>query len=143
MLSLGSGTKEGDGVSLTLLHSPPGKDLVLVSPWDNRAIVPSFAGKADNFVRLVVIQRGDRAILESNDGLAALTARINKRNSAMTSRKTESAEDPMAALNAVAKFYGVAPGELDKQIRDWGAKTTDPYDAGLAPLYALRPHRVD
>ena len=38
-------------------------------------------------------------------------------------------------LEAVAKQYGLQPEDLDKAIRAWGAKTTDPYDAGLAALY--------
>ena len=44
----------------------------MISPWDNRAIVPSFEDKPANFIRVVVVQRGDRAALESNTALLSL-----------------------------------------------------------------------
>ena len=33
---------------------------------------------------------------------------------------------------------GITSEEVDKAIRAWGAKTTDPYEAGLAALYARK-----
>src|ERR1039457_3764421 len=56
-------TQVKDWVTLQVLHSPPGKDLVLLSPYDSRALVPSFEIKADNFVGVVVVESGDRAPL--------------------------------------------------------------------------------
>jgi tetratricopeptide (TPR) repeat protein len=135
VLTLGNATKDGDWVSLYLIHSPPGKDLVIISPWDRRTMVPPFADKAENFVRIVVVQRGDRTALESGTVLAALTAKINKENAAKSSNKSRVLEDPVVALNAIAKQYGFDPAVLDRQIRAWGGKTSDPYEAGLAALY--------
>ena len=43
---------------------------------------------------------------------------------------------PKTNLEAVAKQFGLSPEELDKAIKAWGTKTTDPYEAGLAALYA-------
>jgi hypothetical protein len=50
----------------------------MVSPWDNRAKVPSFANKPENFIRVVVTEQGERAALEDGTVLASLTAKIIK-----------------------------------------------------------------
>ena len=136
LLPLTKDTNENDWVSLQILHSPPGKDLVIVSPYDNRTLVPPFKSKAENFVRVVVIERGNLAVLQDPGVLRAFAERINKANAPKSADKQAVPENPKANLEAVAKQYGLSPEDLDKHIRDWGAKTTDPYDAGLAALYA-------
>src|ERR1039458_2757684 len=128
-------TQAADWVTLQVLHSPPGKDLVLLSPWDSRAVVPSFENKSDNFVDVVVVESGDRAALANPAALRAFTEKINKANAPKSADK-QAAEDPKANLDAVAKQFGLTPDDLDKAIRAWGTKTTDPYDVGLAALYA-------
>ncbi len=134
-IPLAKETKEKSWVSLQILKSPPHKDFVMVSPWDYRAVVPLFENESENFVKVVVVQRGDRMALESGAALAALTAQINKANAPKTADKRAPQEDPKANLAAVAKQYGLAPEDLDQAIRAWGAKTTDPYEVGLAALY--------
>jgi tetratricopeptide (TPR) repeat protein len=134
-LAVGSATKEGDWLPLAIQHSPPWKDLVMNSPWDGRAQVPSFEDKPENFVRVVVVQRGDRAALENGSVLASLAAKINKANSPKSAKDQAPPLDPKVNLDAVAKQYGLAPDDVDKAIRAWGAKTADPYEAGLAALY--------
>jgi tetratricopeptide (TPR) repeat protein len=134
-IALAKETKEKSWVSLQILKSPQNKDFVLVSPWDYRAVVPSFENETENFVEVVIVQRGDRLALESGTALVALTAQINKANAPKTSDKQASQEDPKANLTAVAKQYGLAADELDRAIRTWGVKATDPYEAGLAALY--------
>ena len=135
LLPLTKDTNENDWVSLQILHSPPGKDLVMVSPYDNHTLVPPFKNKAENFVRVVVMQRGDLAALQNRTVLKAFAEKINKANAPKSVGK-QAAEDPKANLDAVAKQFGLTSDELDKAIRAWGAKTTDPYDVGLAALYA-------
>ena len=107
----------------------------MVSPWDYRAVIPSFENESENFVEVVVVQRGDRAALESGTVLVAATAQIHKANATKTADKGHQPEDPKATLAAVAKQYGLASDDLDQAIRAWGAKSTDPYEAGLAALY--------
>jgi tetratricopeptide (TPR) repeat protein len=128
-------TQVKDWVTLQVLHSPPGKDLVLLSPWDARAVVPSFENKSDNFVNVVVVESGDRAALTNPTALRTFAEKINKANAPKTAN-TQAAEDPKANLDAVAKQYGLTSDDLDTAIRAWGSKTTDPYDVGLAALYA-------
>jgi tetratricopeptide (TPR) repeat protein len=134
-LSVGSAAKEGDWLSFTILHSPPGKDLAMISPWDNRVQVPSFEDKPENFVRVVVVQRGDRAALENGTVLVSLAEKINKANAPKSAKDQAAREDPEVSLDAVAKEYGLSSDEVDQAIRAWGAKTADPYEAGLAALY--------
>jgi len=134
-IRLAKETKEKSWVSLQILKSPPHKDFVMVSPWDYRAVVPLFENESENFVKVVVVQRGDRAALESGAVVAAATAQINKANAPEIARRPPLQQDPKANLAAVAGQYGLAPDDLDRAIRSWGAKTTDPYEAGMAALY--------
>jgi len=134
-IQLAKQTKENDWVSLQILHSPPGKDFMMVSPWDYGTFVPSFANESKNVVEIVVVQRGDRIALVSGAVLKSLTEQINKANAPKTADKQAPPEDPKANLAAVANQYGLAPDDLDQAIKAWGAKATDPYEAGLAALY--------
>ena len=47
---------------------------------DGRTPVPSFEEKSENFVKVVVVQRGDRAALENASVLTSLAAKINSAN---------------------------------------------------------------
>jgi tetratricopeptide (TPR) repeat protein len=135
-IPLASQNKPNDSVSLQVQQSPPGKNLVMVSPWDSRILVPSFENKSENFVLIIVAESGDRAALENGSFLAALTAKIAKANTLKgVDRDGRQEDDSKTNLGAVAKQYGLDPQELDKAIRAWGQKTTDPYEAGLAALY--------
>jgi hypothetical protein len=60
-IQLAKQTKEKSWVSLQILKSSPGKDFVFVQPWDYKTLVPSFENESENFVEVVVVQRGDRA----------------------------------------------------------------------------------
>src|ERR1017187_360426 len=62
-IPLAKQTKEKNWVSLQILKSPPGKDFVMVSPWDYKTLIPSYQNESENFVEVVVVQRGDRAAL--------------------------------------------------------------------------------
>ena len=135
-IKLAPQTKEKSWVSLQIEKSPPDKDWVMVSPWERRTLVPSFENESDNFVEVVVVQRGDRAALESGTVLKAAVSQINKANAPKSADKQAAPENPKANLEAVAKQFGLSPEDLDKAIKAWGAKTTDPYEAGLAALYA-------
>ena len=134
-IRLANQTKVKSWVFLQILSSPPGKDFVMVSPWDYRAIVPSFANESENFVEVVVVARGDRAALESGVVLLAAAAQLNRPSPPKTADEQTPPSDPKANLAEVAKQYGLAPDDLDRAIRAWGAKTTDPYEVGLAALY--------
>ena len=134
-IKLAPQTKQNSSVSLQIVQSPPRKDLMMVSPWDYRAQVPSFENESDNFVEVVVVQRGERAALESGTVLKATVQQINKANAPKSADKQATPENPKASLEAVAEQFGLSPDDLDKAIKAWGTKTTDPYDAGLAALY--------
>src|ERR1035438_6851403 len=76
-LPLAKGAVPSDWITLQILHPPAGKDFVIVSPWDYRVQVPSYAEKPENFIRVVVVERGDRAALENGSIVTALAAKIN------------------------------------------------------------------
>jgi hypothetical protein len=133
-IKLGPQLKVNDWIALQIVHSPAGKDLVFISPWDAHAQVPPFDNETVNFLPVVMATRGDRALLENGKALTAIASQIAKANS-----PTANKEDPelrrREALETVARAFGLAPEELDKAIRAWGEKTTDPYEKGLADFY--------
>ena len=96
--------------------------------------VPSFADKPENLIKIVVVQRGDRAALESGIVLRSLTEKINKANAPKTAHP-QSQPDPKEALLTVAKQYGLNADEVDAAIRALGAKTDDIKEAGIVFLY--------
>jgi tetratricopeptide (TPR) repeat protein len=134
-IRLAKQTKEKSWVSLQILRSPPTKDFVMVSPWDYKTLVPSFENESENFVDVVLIQRGDRAALENGGVLAAITAQINEINARKSTSRRTSSVDLQASLTAVATKYGLTPNELDRAIRAWGERVKDPFELGLAALY--------
>src|ERR1035438_4638415 len=135
-IKLAPQTKEKSWVSLQIVKSPPGKDLVMVSPWEHRTLVPSFENESGNFVEVMVVQRGDHAALQSGTVLKAAVSQIIKANSLKSADKQAGPQEPNTNLEAIARQFGLNPEDLDKAIKAWGAKTTDPYEAGLAALYA-------
>src|SRR5882672_11330161 len=73
-------TRPGDWVNLQIIKHERGRargaDWALISPWDNRVMVPSFENKADNAVPVVVARRGDKQILSSGEPLEAIANRV-------------------------------------------------------------------
>jgi tetratricopeptide (TPR) repeat protein len=126
-------TKVNDWVFLQI-KPPAGRDLVLISPWDERTQIPPFDNESTNYVPLVVVARGDRALLGDPKALSALTAKINKANSPK-SKGGDPEQERREALETIAKTFGLTPADVDKAIRAWGEKTEDPYEQGLAALY--------
>ncbi len=131
-IRLATQTKVGSWIFLQIVRP---KDLAIVSPWDYRAQVPSFENESGNFVGVVVVRLDDREALLSGTVLKSAVQRINKANAPKSADKQAAPEDPKANLEAVAKQFGLSPEDLDKAIKAWGAKTTDPYDKGQAELY--------
>src|ERR1035441_3961819 len=134
-LAVGKATLPGDGITLKIIPSPHGKDLVMYSPDDGRSQVPSFEDKPDNVARVYVFQRGDPEALENGGVLALLAGKIVKDRSPKSVKDQAPEEDLKKSLDSVAKRYDLKPDDVDQAIRAWGAKTTDPYEAGLAALY--------
>jgi tetratricopeptide (TPR) repeat protein len=134
-IAVSGATRPSDPISLTILHSPPGKDYVLLSPWDSRALVPPFDDKPDSFIRVVIMSRGDKLVLEKGSVITSLAAQINKANMPKAADRKQVPSDPWTNVQAVAKHYGFAPEEVDRAIRELGDKTNDKYQAALVDLY--------
>jgi len=128
--------KEKSWVSLQIVKSPSGEDFTMISPWDSAAQVPSFQSGSDNSVEVMVVQGGDRTALASDTVLKAVVSQINKANAPRSSDKQADPANPKGSMSAAAKQLGLSSDDLDRAIRAWGARTTDPYNAGLVALYA-------
>jgi hypothetical protein len=58
-IRLAPSTKPCSSVSLLIMSSPGGEDLVILSPFLGRATVPPFDNESENYVLVVVVRRGD------------------------------------------------------------------------------------
>lgn len=134
-LPLAKSAVPSDWITLQILRSPAGKDYVIVSPWDYRVQVPSYAEKPENFIRVVVVERGDRAALENGSVVTALAAKINTAKTPKSASPQSRPTNSQQALATVASQYGLSTTDVDIAIRAWGKKTTDHYEAGMAALY--------
>ncbi len=123
-----------DWVSLQIVRRAGSPHWVLLSPWDDRVNVPSFANKAENITAIVVVLKGDKEILRSGVALRALTERCNGRVQPKAGQQITD-EERQLARKAQAEAVGLTPEELDQAIREWGRRAKDPYERGLVELY--------
>ena len=77
-----------------------GGEWVFISPWDARVRVPPFENESENYARLRLAARGNRAMLEYPEAIKAAAANITKE----IRRPDEPREDP---LQGVAKRFGL------------------------------------
>ena len=126
-IRLAANTRAGDIVFLELV-APQG-DLVFISPLSRWTAVPSFDEKPANFVEVILVKRGDRAMLENGSAIKAMASEIVQKASVKSSERQD-------ALKEVALEYGRSPEEVDLAIRNWGKGTTDSFEKGLSELYA-------
>ncbi|HKS29638.1 MAG TPA: tetratricopeptide repeat protein [Pyrinomonadaceae bacterium] len=124
------------GSELTLQIVKAAQDLVFISPWNNRVIVPPFRNDTGVVVEVVLVERGSRLLLEDPKAALAMAASVNAANTPKAADVKLTEENRRANLMEVAKIYGLKPAEVDTAIRAWGEKATDPYEIGLAALYA-------
>jgi len=134
-LRLAPATRPGQWVTLQILPRKSGPDWVFVSPWNQRTLVPSFANESENYVLAVVGERGNRDLLASDQAIKALAARTLEQIGPRLDKSEITDEERKRVLTEQAAAFGLKPDEVDKAIRAWGTKATDPYDAGLAALY--------
>ena len=109
-LRLAPQTQEKSWVTLAIA-SPA--NLVFVSPWDERAQVPSFENESQNYVAVVLAERADRRLLEDPAALRAMVQRANQVAAPTRAGREESPEEQRKrALDEVAKIFGLEPEEL-------------------------------
>ena len=131
-IRLGAETEPGDWVTLSVVRP---KSLVFISPWDARAMVPPFENEADNFVPLVLLERGKKQALQSDDVLKALAERLVNAIPLRSQDEEVSEAEREKVRNEIASEFGLEAGDIDQALRAWGEKAQDPYQKGLAALY--------
>ncbi|MDQ6704714.1 MAG: tetratricopeptide repeat protein [Acidobacteriota bacterium] len=132
-LRLAPGIQPGAWVALQVAAQ---RDLVFVSPWNARARVPPFENPSENFVQVVLAPRGDRSLLESRKGVAALAGRVNAASAPAASEQGSVEERRAVALGETARLFGIERSEVDRAIRALAANGEDPYEKGMSALYA-------
>ena len=73
-LRLAPGTKPNTWVKLLIGNEPGGIDVAFISPFDGRVRVPPFDNEQENYDPVVLVKRGDKAMLENGDGMLAIHA---------------------------------------------------------------------
>ncbi|MCI0390740.1 MAG: tetratricopeptide repeat protein [Acidobacteria bacterium] len=138
-LKLPLGTQPSHSVVLQITAG----DWVLISPWDGRVNVPSFDNNPQNFVSVVVARKSDKQMLASAKAVEAMASRVIKEVGSRLDKQL-SDEERRLVLEAQAREFGLTPEEVDRAIREWSKKLTDPYHQGLAELYQKNyPKAVD
>lgn len=136
-MALSKAARPNDWIHLQVLKGTAGNDnWILISPWDGRVAVPPFDNKPDQFVAVVVAKKFDKRLLANPIALRAMAATANSELSPKTAGETITEAQRRAVLAEVAKGYGLGADEIDRAIRAWGEKSKDPYEIGLAALYA-------
>jgi len=134
-IRLAAETRPGDWVSLVIVR-PAG--LVFISPWDSRARVPPFENEADNFVPVVLLERGTKLALQSDEVLKALAERLVSATPLRSQDEEVSEAERAEVLDEIAAEFGLEAEDIDQALRAWGEKAQDPYLKGLAALYEER-----
>jgi tetratricopeptide (TPR) repeat protein len=132
-IKLDPNTKVGAWLHLEIVSAHKGKELVLISPWDRTAQVPSFDDESSNVLQLVVAPYGDRHMLENHTAVTSIAARVNNESNSKAAQDT--VQQHKEALETTAKALGLSSNDLDKAIHSLGGQTNDPYEKGLAVLY--------
>ncbi len=136
-LRLAPQTRAATLVSLQIIHSPPGKDFVMIDPWDGRSFVPPFENESENFVSVVVAERGDRALLESGTAIKAVVGKVlGAAAPKPLGQQGDAAQRRQTALEQVAAVLGLNAKDLDEAIRAWRNRAEDSYSEGLGSIYA-------
>ncbi|HEX8377849.1 MAG TPA: tetratricopeptide repeat protein [Pedobacter sp.] len=133
-LRLAPQTKPGDEITLQVVHAP--RDVVFISPWNQRVRVHSFEKESQNVAEVVLADRGDRMLLEYPQAAVAMVLKINAANAERMGMEPLTEERRRANLVEAAKAFGFSPEEVDRAIRALSQKTTDPYQLGMVALYA-------
>lgn len=134
-IRLGAGTRSADEVELVIVRAE--QDLVFISPWNQRVTVPCFDDNARCVAKVVLAERGNRALLEYPPAQLAMAAKVNAANAAAAGKGEDTSVEARRRDNllGVAKAYGRTPEEVDLAIRSLAKNTTDPYELGQVALY--------
>ncbi len=134
-IQLTPGTQPGDWIDLQIARVLDGHDLVLISPWNGKVIVPAFENESDNYVQVVLTKRGDRTALESGEVVKTLVAIILAESRPQID-ELDTRKERRIILAEISQEYGLEPDHVDQAIRKWMEKAKDPYEKGLADFYA-------
>jgi hypothetical protein len=135
-IKLAPDTRAGDWVTLLVVKwLSHDQELVFISPWNHRIIVPPFDNEAVNYVPIILAKRSDRTLLSDDRVMEAITASIVEKLSPKSPKEELTEEQKEAILKEQAQKYGLEPTDIDRAIRLWKERTKDPYEKGLAALY--------
>ena len=92
-------------------------DLIIVSPWDARVQLAKVDSGPQSRVSVVLAERGQKRSLEDPAIIGALLRRVNQAIVPQVLGAEESAAERHAtALQKVARYFGLAPDEVEAAI---------------------------
>lgn len=128
---LGSDIGPGDALEVALLAPDT---LFIVSPWDNRVIVPTFANKGSSFVNLMLAPKGSVEALRQARVREAIAARIAQDQAPQT---VDDRPGPHGSeLAKAAKATGYTTEQLRSALGDWAKTAESPRAKAIAALFA-------
>ena len=133
-IKLSPQTQPSSRITLQIVSSPTHHDYVFIDPWDSRVQVPLFDNQSENYVSVVVVERGNRLILEDPKALRAIVSRLNKENVGTASNDGSTRQN---ALRTVADSFGLSPVDIDKALKAWKV-SDDSFEKGLKNYYLGR-----
>lgn len=127
------GNVRPDWVKISILRRQHGPDWVLLSPWDDRIVVPSDSNSPENVQNVIVVRRHDKQILRQGEALTALTERLVRRALQAADKRVSEAQR-MLVLRRQAESFGLTPEEVEQAIREHAKTATDPFTVALVAL---------
>ena len=122
-LRLSPQTKVGSFVSLVIAKAPAGTNPVFVSPWDSRAIVPAFENESDNFIPIILAERGDKMLLENGAAVLAIVNTVlnndPRRLGPAISERSSKSTAPEPALVRASEKFGLPATQVQATISKW------------------------
>jgi tetratricopeptide (TPR) repeat protein len=116
----------GDPIEISLSN-----DWVVTLPWEGRTFVPV---NPDEVIHVRVARKGDPILLTDPElvkQIVSSLASLGEAGRASDIQPDESLADKAAAL-------GFSVGQVKLAIEEWNKKVQEPYEKGLAALYARR-----
>jgi hypothetical protein len=109
--------RSGDWVTLRIVNSAGTPFRLLISPWNDRVIIPPFEDEANNRASVVVIRKGDKHILSSGVAIEAIIQRALKAERPKLEQQI-AAEECKRALQEQADGVGLTLEEVSEAIRE-------------------------
>src|ERR1700755_181357 len=104
-IKLAPQTKPGSEVELVIVRAS--QDLVFISPWNYRVLVPPFENNSQTAVKVVMAERCKRSLLENPQAAVAIVSKVNAANATRVGTEPLTEEQRRGQLGGGGEKGGV------------------------------------